>query len=358
MTKYAISPEGAEALRRLSRRLNDALNEIEYASNQLDVEQKSLSSELGMYESSFNDLVAGCRKAVGGKALCVSGLTKVLLERAATIESLIGLDVSLSGSENERSPSLFKPKTDTISDEQSQRWNEVYMPLVKVNIRKGVEDHFADYVSEEKLESSLDALEFMNQDELARRYGASFQIGTLGFNDGFASNIASDVEAPIADSHESGSSTKSHAINFAFITAVHETMHMMSANDTPFKAKRGIMQREEDRAMNEAITEYFTYIATGGDSPLGGLYPGTYSSYTSLRNEIPVIENFVGSDCIKEAYFHNQPDLIRSKIDQKCGSGTWDCLCHDFYQVQYSDSCNSDRTTATIRIRATLDKLR
>lgn len=359
MTKFAISPEGAEALRTLSGRLIDSLNEIESASNQLDAERKSLSAELGLYESSLGDLVADCRKAIREKARHVSELAENLVEKAAIIESLIGLDDSFLDSESERTRSFYKTKNNATSDEQSRQWNETFIPLVKANIRKGVEDHFAEYITEEKLESSLEMLEFMNQDELARRYGSSFQRGILGYNDGSVSNIASDIAAPIGEGYGDASSTKGRAINFAFVTAVHETMHMMSANDTPFRTKRGIMRREEDRALNEAITEYYTYISTGGDTPLGGLYPGTYSSYTNLRNVIPVIESFVGSGCLKEAYFHNRPDLVCSKIDQKCGLGTWDCLCRDFYQVQYSEfSCNSERMAAAARIKTTLEKLR
>ena len=358
MTKFAISPEGADALRKLSGRLIDSLNEIELASNQLDSELKSLSDELGVYESSIGGLVADCKKAICGKTQYVSSLAKSLSEKASTIESLIGLDGSLSSSESHRTYSLFKTRS-AVVDEQSRRWNETYMPLVKANIRKGVADHFADYVTEEKLESSLKALEFMNLDELKRRSGFRISDNTLGYNDGSSSNVASNFDAEAINIYSRISPNGTYGFNPAFVTAVHETMHMMSANDTQTKAKRGIMRCNGDSAMNEAITEYYTFIATGGNTPLGGLYPGIYSGYNDIKDFIPAIEGYVGVDCLKEAYFHNRPEIVALKIDQKCGSGTWDCLCRDFSLVQdLNPNRRSESQAAAIRIRAILDQLR
>lgn len=228
-------------------------------------------------------------------------------------------------------------------------WNKEYMPLVKANIRKSVDTYFSKYVSKDKMEECLAALGFMNQAELRRRYesggGNYMPYGTLGYNDGENSNIAHDMK----DATSSGSvgnhkiqGSGNANINFAFVTAVHENLHMMSANDSDGEIRRGIMvgNDERSRAMNEAFTEYFTYLSCGGDTPLGGLYPGVYSSYHPLMREMPTIERAVGRDCMMDAYFNNNPQIIRTKIDSILGTGAWDDMCVASYDFLYNNNAN------------------
>lgn len=228
---------------------------------------------------------------------------------------------------------------------KADAWNTDNMPLVRANIRRSVELYFSQYVSEDKLEHCLEALSFMDQDELAKRYGRGFQRGTLGFNDGDTSNIACDIkgvtiDGRVGDRTVSGSGNIN--INFAFVTAVHENLHMMSANDTPSVIKRGIMVGgdEQSRAMNEAFTEYFTFLSCGGDTPLGGLYPGVYSGYQILMQEMPTIEKAVGRDCMMDAYFNNNPQRMREAIDSLLGPGAWDDMCTASYDLLYHDNAN------------------
>lgn len=245
------------------------------------------------------------------------------------------------------------------SNDKDDKWNSEYMPLVKENIRRSVEELFSEYISKDKMEQSLQKLSFMNQDELKKRYGKGFKSGTLGFNDGESSNIASDISQPVrrgkvGEQRLSGSENAS--INHAFVTAVHENLHMMSANDTSFETKRGIMigkDAEYSRAMNEAVTEYFTYLSCGGDRPLGGLYPGAYSGYHGLMEKMPIIEKAVGRDCMMDAYFNNKPELIRASIDQLLGKGAWD----DMYLASYDLLYNNNSNSAATRLIYYFDKL-
>ncbi len=233
---------------------------------------------------------------------------------------------------------------------KDDKWNTEYMPLVKANIRQSVATHFSKYVSQDKLEQCLKALGFMDQDELKHRYesggGRKIPYGTLGYNDGKSSNIANDMQGVTSDGYVGdhkiyGSGNAD--INYAFVTAVHENLHMMSSNDSEGIIRRGIMVGgdEKSRAMNEAFTEYFTYLSCGGDTPLGGLYPGSYSGYQILMKEMPTIEKAIGRDCMMDAYFNNDPQKIRTKIDSILGPGAWDDMCLDSHNLLYGNEYGS-----------------
>lgn len=237
-------------------------------------------------------------------------------------------------------------------------WNEKYMPLVQANIKRSVDTYFSPYVSPEKVEQCLLALEFVDQRELEKRYKRGFRKGTLGYNDGNKSNVASDI-SEVTYNGRVGEKTilgsENIKINYAFVTAVHESLHMLSANDTPNEIRRGIMVGDHEyvRAMNEALTEYFTFLACGGEHPLGGLYPGVYSAYQVLMQEVPVIEKVVGRDRLMEAYFHNDPQIIRQNIDGVLGEGAWDDMCIASYNVLYND----DPPGAAARLAAYMKRL-
>jgi hypothetical protein len=253
------------------------------------------------------------------------------------------LVVRIIPSNTEKSVSHVDHQSDT------EKWNTEYMPLVKANIRQSVKDYFSDYVSEAKLESCLETLGFMNQEELRQRYetsGVKVPNGLLGFNDGESSLIAHDIKSHtingrVGDNVIAGSGNVK--INYAFVTAVHENLHMLSANDYMGESRRGLMvgNNEVTRAMNEAFTEYFTFLSCGGEKYMGGLYPGQYSGYHVLMQEMPTIEKAVGRDCMMSAYFNNNPQLIRNKIDSLLENGAWDKMCYAAYDLFYNDNkCN------------------
>ncbi|MBQ6342106.1 MAG: hypothetical protein IJI41_03165 [Anaerolineaceae bacterium] len=226
-----------------------------------------------------------------------------------------------------------------------EKWNSEYLLLVKANIRQSVDAFFSNYVSEEKLEQCLETLTFMDQNELTRLYmsgGGIIPNGILGFNDAKSSNIAFDRKGVTSDGYVGNNQiqgSRGFKINFAFVTAIHENLHMMSANDQLNEIRRGIMvgNDEKSRAMNEAFTEYFTFISCGGDEPFGGMYPGIYSAYHNLMKEMPIIEKAIGREYMMEAYFKNKPEIIRDKIDSILGNGAWDNMCYAAYDILYND---------------------
>lgn len=187
----------------------------------------------------------------------------------------------------------------------------------------------------------------MDQYELQRQYesggGRNMPYGTLGYNDGKTSNIAHDIKGATSDAwvgdHKIQGSGNTD-INYAFVTAVHENLHMMSANDSDGMTRRGIIvgNDEKSKAMNEAFTEYFTYLSCGGETSIGGLYPGAYSGYQKLMQKMPTIEKAIGRDCMMDVYFNNKPEKIRAKIDSILGSGAWDDTCSASYDWLYNNS--------------------
>ena len=192
----------------------------------------------------------------------------------------------------------------------------------------------------------------MNQEELRRLYEKKGELKEgevlLGINNGGISEVACDFKGTtsteyVGDNLVQGSGNM--LINYAFVTAVHENIHMMSANDGGGVLRRGIIvgNNSQARAMNEAFTEYFTYISCGGERDGGGLYPGRYSLYDELMRDMPVLEKTIGRECMKDAYFNNNPDIIRNKIDGLLGSGAWDDMCVASNAAIYSKNINERR---------------
>lgn len=349
MARYAISAEGVASMRALAGQLYAEANAILEASTILERKVTAVGDGLGIYESEILGIIQQGRNTLKVNRDDILDLAQRVLQKADEIEELIALNLDDISPYNRMLGNGCYAKAGSSSNisDRDKLWNETYIPLVQANIRRSVAQHFSQFISQEKLEASLQALSFMDQNELSKRYGQGFQIGTLGFNDGSSSKIAHDIKETIPES----GNTK---INFAFITAIHENLHMMSANDSGGITKRGIMINGKGRAMNEAITEYFTFISAGGNTTLGGLYPGTYSVYTPLMKEISKIESAVGSDTLKAAYFQSRPDLLESKIDAICGTGTWSALCKDFDIVQYG---GGNQGAATERILGVIRNL-
>ncbi len=70
--------------------------------------------------------------------------------------------------------------------------------------------------------------------------------------------------------------------------------------------------------------------------------------------EMPIIERAVGRKSMMEAYFHNNPQIIRSAIDELLEEGAWDDLCMASYDLLYNENCND----ASGRIISKLDRLK
>ena len=214
--------------------------------------------------------------------------------------------------------------------ENNAKWTFEYLPLIEKNIRVHVEELFPGYIDKDKMDNAINCIRFYSYQDVKKMANAN-QI-VLGFNNGSKSIVADNFRAQTKEINVEGHSFNGSGetpINVAFVTAVHENFHMLSANDDAYTYRRGIVIGNDTKsvAMNEAITESFTFLACGGDRSGGGLYPGKYSGYTSIMEKLPILEKAVGRDVIAEAYFHNNPDVLLRAVDSIIGDGSWQKLC-------------------------------
>lgn len=249
---------------------------------------------------------------------------------------------------------------DTDNTENDINWNIKFKPSVEKNIRVHFEELFPGFFSKEEMDYAIEHLTFVSHRELQRIGGPNIGRDTVGFNDGHDSYVSDNVRRTTdfieVDGNFFKGSGSNTPINVAFVTAVHETFHMLSANDEGPVHRRGI-KIENDQfsgAMNEAITEYFTYLACGGDRKEGGLYPGKHSQYTPLMAKVPILEKTVGRDVIAEAYFHNRPDVLSGAVDSILGDGSWRKLC----EASYDLAENHGRHHAADRVDEVFDALK
>ena len=97
MTKYAISPEGAEALRSLSAEILTVANEI-VESCEITVNTiKSLGDRLGIYEDSIREIVTKATSSLMERKDYIYYLSDRALRTADEIEEMMGLDTPSSG---------------------------------------------------------------------------------------------------------------------------------------------------------------------------------------------------------------------------------------------------------------------
>ena len=166
-------------------------------------------------------------------------------------------------------------------------------------------------------------------DEINRNLPEEKQIhnkgNIAGFNDGNKSYINVDVD------------TTPEA------TTLHENMHQISTNtyknlDTgDIYSMSGISKNGADTQVNEGLTEYYAKKA------MGDKYPGDTSIYKNNTERSARLENLVGSDELKRAYFGNTPEILESKFTEYSGDNNlW---------KKYSEACELSVKGETKEIR-------
>lgn len=166
-------------------------------------------------------------------------------------------------------------------------------------------------------------------DEINRNLPEEKQIhnkgNIAGFNDGNKSYINVDVD------------TTPEA------TTLHENMHQISTNtyknlDTgDIYSMSGISKNGADTQVNEGLTEHYAKKA------MGDKYPGDTSVYKNNTERSAILENLVGSDELKRAYFGNKPEILESKFTEYSGDNNlW---------KKYSEACELSVKGKTQEIR-------
>ena len=180
-----------------------------------------------------------------------------------------------------------------------------------VSAQKMIDDYcnneLEGVISDDKKAVRLkDTVEFQDDDDFAKGLGSKERaIGVNGYNNGEKSYVKNSGPHPKK-------------------TAIHEHNHQLSCNDTKDKFgyvieyKRGVSINGRDRQVNEALTELFTKKMMGADYPVN---PNVGYRDNMLRME--KMESGFGMDILKEAYYQNKPELLKSRNEFVMGEGTW-----------------------------------
>ena len=158
-----------------------------------------------------------------------------------------------------------------------------------------------------------DTVEFQDDEDFAKGLGSKERAaGVNGYNNGKKSYVKNSGPHPKK-------------------TAIHEHNHQLSCNDTKdalgyvTEYKRGVSINGQDRQVNEALTELFTKKMMGSDYPAN---PNVGYRDNMLRME--KMESGFGTDVLKEAYYQNKPDLLKSKYESVMGEGSWEPFSKSF----------------------------
>ncbi len=167
-----------------------------------------------------------------------------------------------------------------------------------------------------------DTVEFQDDEAFAKGLGGKERAaGVNGYNNGKKSYVKNSGPHPQK-------------------TAIHEHNHQLSCNDSKdslgniTEYKRGVSINGKDRQVNEALTELFTKKMMGSDYPAN---PNVGYRDNMLRME--KMESGFGTDVLKEAYYQNKPDLLKSKYESVMGEGSWEPFSKSFDDSlsKYSD---------------------
>lgn len=158
-----------------------------------------------------------------------------------------------------------------------------------------------------------DTVEFQDDEKFKKgleRYGNA--AGISGYNNGKKSYVKKSGPHPQK-------------------TAIHEHNHQLSCNDVKDKFgniteyRRGISINGKDRQVNEALTEYFTKKMMGAEYPTN---PDVAYKYNMFR--IEKMEFGFGEKLLKEAYYQNKPQLLKSRYESVMGENTWEKFSRAF----------------------------
>ena len=167
-----------------------------------------------------------------------------------------------------------------------------------------------------------DTVEFQDDEVFAKGLGSKDRAaGVNGYNNGKKSYVKNSGPHPKK-------------------TAIHEHNHQLSCNDVRdslgnvTEYKRGVSINGKDRQVNEALTELFTKKMMGADYPAN---PNVGYRDNMLRME--KMESGFGTDVLKEAYYQNKPDLLKSKYESVMGECSWKPFSKSFDDSlsRYSD---------------------
>ena len=117
-------------------------------------------------------------------------------------------------------------------------------------------------------------------------------------------------------------------------TAIHENYHQLSANDiyndngNVDTYQRGLSINGQDRGLNEALTQKYTLDTMRDSNPS---YTNPNCAYDDASKYMDDLYSCDGNkDMFDQAYFQNNPEMLRQHFDDYCGSGFYDNMSKNF----------------------------
>jgi hypothetical protein len=216
--------------------------------------------------------------------------------------------------------------------------NDVVLPNADTQMKEHIHNNGLDkYIDDAKLNiKCTDNTQALTPKEMKAKYGNGWNEGIMGFNDGNSSFIDS-----------------SYGYDQAKETAIHENFHQLSANDTNngwyTTYRRGLSIDGADRGLNEAMTQKYTLDTMRDTDPS---YENPNCAYDDATKLIQDLYSYEGNkDMFDQAYFRNQPELLKQHFDKYGGGGFYDRLSKHFDTA-------TDNSYSFAQRNASLDSIR
>ena len=174
--------------------------------------------------------------------------------------------------------------------------------LMYSTAKEHIGEKYGDLVSEYRLDEIPKHIKIADTEECRKAYEASgekYSDNTVGFYCPATDEIY--VDAP-----RNGDMTEIMA------TIEHESLHLASNGGLNGKLEivEGMSTYRRNTNLNEGVTELY---AMRDMEEMGFDYTST--SYQQQVEVVKALEDAIGKDTIRTAYFNNQPDLIRSEFE-------------------------------------------
>ncbi len=200
--------------------------------------------------------------------------------------------------------------SDFVNQIENMNYNDLSdenKDLLYNTAKKHIGEKYGDLVSEDRLEEIPKHIKIADTEECRKAYEASggkYSDNTVGFYCPATDEIY--VDAP-----RNGDMTEIMA------TIEHESLHLASNGglNGALEVLDGVSSYRRSTNLNEGVTELY---AMRDMADMGFDYKST--SYQQQVDVVRALEDAMGKDIIKEAYFGNKPDLLRSEFESAFAS--------------------------------------
>ena len=339
MSKYRVDSDGVEALNRVASQVSEAGENIMNLAGQLESAASDNPGGLGPHASSLSSAIEEIRGAVSNAETPATEVSEGLRSLASKYQEIIDND-PFSFDSNVGNNEFFgfgsEKKQNRLDKEHIN--NEV-LPNADVEIKNHIKSNGLEkYISSGKLNVSItDNTEALTPAEMKKEYGNGWQPRIMGFNNGKKSFIDT-----------------SYGANQAKETAIHENFHQLSANDVKDVRgnvetyRRGLSINGKDRGLNEALTQKYTIDTMRDTNPT---YTNPNCAYDEASKYIDDLYSFGGNkDMFDQAYFQNNPSVLKRHFNQYGGDGFYDDLSANFDIAADNGYNQVDRRTSLNRI--------